>query len=85
MTITTFRYDGDEVTELTDRTDELTGPAGYSGVVSFAEDGRGELYFFDRQRNDIYKIVASAAVPEPQGVVLALVACFGVVVTWRRA
>ena len=54
-----FRYDGQLVTALTDRTAELAGPMGsLGGVASFAQDAAGEIYIFDYSRSDIYRIVA---------------------------
>lgn len=57
---TSFRYDGTNVVDLTDRTAELANPVAsdYSSIVSFGEDADGELYFFDRVRGDVFKIVA---------------------------
>lgn len=55
-----FRFDGQEVTDLTDRTAELhaSSPNGYGGIVSYAESADGELYFVDWQRGDIYRMAA---------------------------
>ncbi|WP_145062403.1 PQQ-dependent sugar dehydrogenase [Adhaeretor mobilis] len=57
-----FRYDGTSVSEFVDRSSELLNPltptGSYNGIVSFAEDSEGELYFFDRVLGDIFKIVA---------------------------
>jgi len=56
---TTFRYDGEMLTELTDRSTELASPLGvYGGIVSFGEDAGGELYMVDTFRGDVYKITA---------------------------
>jgi glucose/arabinose dehydrogenase len=56
-----FRYDGDAVTELQERTTELTPAEGsFTKVVSFAEDGRGELYIINHLPGELYKIVAAA-------------------------
>jgi glucose/arabinose dehydrogenase len=56
-----FRYDGTSVTELQERTAELTPASGpLSNVVSFAEDGRGELYFLNHVPGEVYEIVPAA-------------------------
>ncbi len=54
----TLRYDGQQVTELINRTAELT-PAGGSlaTIVSFGEDARGELYMASLGQDIVYKIV----------------------------
>jgi hypothetical protein len=58
---TSFRYDGTNVVDIVDRTAELANPVAsdYSSIVSFGEDAEGELYFFDRVRGDVFKIVAA--------------------------
>ncbi len=59
---TSFRYDGTNVVDLIDRTAELIDPVTggeYNSIVSFGEDSEGELYFFDRIRGDVYKIIAA--------------------------
>lgn len=45
----TFRYDGTNVTEFADRTDEIapTGGGSIGSVSSFGEDANGELYICD--------------------------------------
>jgi glucose/arabinose dehydrogenase len=56
----TLRYDGSNVSELVERTQELTSPLGsYGGIASIAEDASGELYLIDYVRGDIYRIVAA--------------------------
>ena len=54
-----FRYDGNSgLTEFQERTAELTPAVGsFSKVVSFAEDGRGELYVINHLPGELYKIV----------------------------
>jgi glucose/arabinose dehydrogenase len=59
--IWTFRYDGENLTEFTDRTSELD-PPNYSigDIVSYGEDLRGELYIVDQNGSssgEIFKIV----------------------------
>jgi hypothetical protein len=58
---TSFKYDGTTLTELTDRTEQLVNPISptYNAVTSFGEDANGEIYFFDRVRGDVFKIVAA--------------------------
>jgi len=46
--VSSFRYDGNNVTEFVDRTQELMSPLGrYGSIASFAEDAAGELYIVD--------------------------------------
>ncbi|RJP34422.1 MAG: hypothetical protein C4547_10870 [Phycisphaerales bacterium] len=54
-----LRYDGREVSEFTDRTEELSSP-GYDlrALASFGEDARGEVYICST-RGEIYRIVAA--------------------------
>ncbi len=69
-TFHTFAYDGTTLTDLVDRTAELANPfipSGYSSIVSFGEDADGELYFFDRVRGDVFKIVADPVVGDFDG------------------
>jgi hypothetical protein len=55
-----FRYNGNQVTEFTDRTTELASPLGsYGGIASFAQDAAGELYLIDYLSGDLYRIVAA--------------------------
>jgi hypothetical protein len=57
--LSSFRYDGPAVSELTDRTLELAGELGsVGGVASYAEDAAGELYMLDLGRGDVYRISA---------------------------
>jgi len=68
--IWTLRYDGDQVTELTDRTAELAPGSGLTiaTISSFGEDADGEIYICDRgngTNGEIYKIVPDpAATPD---------------------
>ena len=56
-----FRFDGQDVTDETDRTAELAPPQGSIGSpIAFAEDGYGEIYIVDRastNSGEVYKIV----------------------------
>jgi hypothetical protein len=54
-----FRYDGDTVSDLVNRTGELVTPlgSGYGGYTDIAEDASGEMYFIDYNRQQIYKLV----------------------------
>ena len=63
--IFSFEYNGSSVVNLTNRTAELDPPGGasISSVVSFGEDGFGELYIVS-QNGSIWKIVPDAA-PAP--------------------
>lgn len=58
--IRTFRYDGANVSDLTDRTDELQplGGGTITSIVSFGEDANGELYIVS-SGGSIYKIVCN--------------------------
>ena len=65
--IWSLRYDGQSVSEFTDRTVELAPGGGLSiGAISgFGEDGDGELYIVDRgstTTGEVYKIL-----PDPAG------------------
>jgi glucose/arabinose dehydrogenase len=55
--IWSFRYDGDNLTEFTDRTAELDPGSGMSidQISSFGEDAAGELYIVDLD-GEVYKI-----------------------------
>ncbi len=61
--IWSFRYDDNNISEFTDRTDELDPGNGLSinDISSFGEDGSGELYIVDLG-GEIYKIL-----PVPAG------------------
>jgi hypothetical protein len=62
----TFRYDGEEMTNFVERTQELTSTLGpWGGIASIAQDGAGELYLIDYLKGDIHKIVA--ALPDDYG------------------
>lgn len=69
--IWSFRYDGVQLTEFTDRTEELS-PAGEISLISaFGEDAEGELYIVERGEpgtGEIYRIVAASgsAVDPPE-------------------
>ncbi|MDZ4857623.1 MAG: PQQ-dependent sugar dehydrogenase [Candidatus Hydrogenedentes bacterium] len=58
-TIWSLKYDGNTVSDLTERTDDLdpVGTPRISGPCSFGEDAAGELYILDRDDGEIYKIV----------------------------
>ncbi len=59
-TIWSMRYDGATVTEFTDRTPELVtaGDESPSFLVSFGEDGAGELYLIDYVGGTLFKVVS---------------------------
>ncbi|MDM7917282.1 MAG: PQQ-dependent sugar dehydrogenase, partial [Candidatus Eisenbacteria bacterium] len=64
--IWTLRYDGQTVTEVTERTAELAPGGGQSigSISAFAEDSAGEMYIVDRGSGtdgEVYKIVADTA------------------------
>jgi hypothetical protein len=64
--IWSLRYDGETVSELTERTSELAPGGGLTlgSIAGFGEDGFGELYICDRgsgTNGEIYKIVQSPA------------------------
>ncbi len=56
--IWTFRYDGTNVTDFADRTDEIapTGGGSIGQVSSFGEDANGELYICDLA-GELYRIL----------------------------
>jgi glucose/arabinose dehydrogenase len=61
-TVWSFRYDGQAVSEFTDRTAEMAPGGGLSiqSVAGFGEDGFGEMYIVDRgstTTGEIYKIL----------------------------
>ncbi len=60
--IWTFRFDGKEVSEFTERTDELAMPLRHNirTISSFGEDAQGELYIIDHQDGEIFKIIRSS-------------------------
>ena len=61
--LASFRYDGQNLTQLTQRTTELRPNAGAIGrITSFGEDARGEIYIVDLD-GEIFKIVPSGAAP----------------------
>ncbi len=57
--IRTFRFSGNSVTQLTDRTGELDPPGSrtISSISSFGRDARGEIYVVDHQGGEVFKIV----------------------------
>ncbi|NUM55352.1 MAG: PQQ-dependent sugar dehydrogenase [Candidatus Hydrogenedentes bacterium] len=58
--IWSLKYNGDDVTEFSERTDELDPPglARINKPASFGEDSAGELYIVDRDDGEIYKIIS---------------------------
>ncbi len=57
-TVWTLRYDGQQVTELINRTAELTPTGGaLATIVSFGEDASGEVYMASLGQDIVYKIV----------------------------
>ena len=55
--IWSFRYDGVNLTEFTNRTSELAPTSGsISSISSFAEDGRGEMYILEVNGGELYRI-----------------------------
>ncbi|MCA9729110.1 MAG: PQQ-dependent sugar dehydrogenase [Candidatus Eisenbacteria bacterium] len=66
--IWSFRYDGSDLTELTDRSGELGPPPGdsFSYLAGFGQDADGELYvidwnWFGQNQGQIFKIVPDAS------------------------
>jgi glucose/arabinose dehydrogenase len=57
--IRTFRFDQGQATKPEDVTRQLTPPArgGKHSISSFGEDGRGEIYFLDHRRGEIYQVI----------------------------
>lgn len=62
-TLWTFTYDGSQVTDFTDRTNELAPDNGQSisQITSFGHDAQGELYICDLG-GEVFKIVPRCAV-----------------------
>jgi hypothetical protein len=59
--IRTFRLSEGRATNLQDVTRQLT-PASSDGSLSlssFGEDARGEIYFLDHQKGEIYRVIPS--------------------------
>jgi glucose/arabinose dehydrogenase len=57
--VSTFEYAGGVVQHLTNRTAELARPGfAIDQIVSFGEDGNGELYICDQGGGEIYRIIA---------------------------
>ena len=58
-TIRSFRYDGSMVSEVTDRTSELSNTlsGNFASGILFGSDADGELIVFDTGRGDIYRVV----------------------------
>lgn len=59
--IWSLKYDGANLSELTDWTSQLVpeDAASFSAIVSFGEDAWGELYIVDRDLDAVYKIVSA--------------------------
>jgi cysteine-rich repeat protein len=57
--IRSFVFDGNEATDLRDRTNDLTPPDGSDivAISSFGEDARGELYIVDYFDGEVFKLV----------------------------
>lgn len=70
-TIWSFRYDGVNQTEFTDRTVELTPDIGsISSITSFGEDAYGEIYICD-QGGEVFKIIPTDTPPDCNNNLLA--------------
>ena len=74
--IWSFRYDGSNLTEFTDRTAELAPSGGetLSSISSFGEDASGEMYVIDRgsgSNGEVFKIIDAASVGVGAGPVAA--------------
>ena len=54
-------------TDITDRTAELTATVSFSGISSFGQDGRGELYVIDTGSGQIHRIVDANGAPTVEG------------------
>ena len=63
--IGTFRYEGGNLTEFTDRTTELAPGGGLSigSIGSYGEDGFGELYICDRGTGSNGEVAQRASLP----------------------
>lgn len=57
-----------ETNEVLDVTTEINSPAAMTGVASFGEDGRGELYVCSLSQGRIYRIVSSNRAPALTGI-----------------
>ena len=58
--IWSFKWDGEKITELKDRTDELkpqNSDKSINNITSFGQDARGEIYIVDMD-GDIYRITS---------------------------
>jgi glucose/arabinose dehydrogenase len=57
--IRTFRFVQGRATRLEDVTQQLAprSSGGKHNISSFGEDGRGEVYFLDHQRGEIYQVI----------------------------
>ena len=66
--IFTFTYDGATKSETINRTTALQ-PAGstVTRIAGFGQDGYGELYFFDHNDGEVFKIVSSDPFPDCNG------------------
>jgi hypothetical protein len=69
--IWSFRFDGVNQTEFTDRTVELTPDIGsISSITSFGEDAYGEIYICD-QGGEVFKIIPTDSPPDCNNNLLA--------------
>jgi len=62
--IWSFRYDGNNLTDSTEKTSELDpdGDLSIGNISSFGEDAQGELYILDFSDGEIYKLIAAEPV-----------------------
>jgi len=76
-----FRYDGTNVSELTERTAELNSgtPKPVGSLSAFGEDADGELYLCDLADGELYKVVAV----EPPSIELVHPAIAGTAFTFQ--
>ena len=59
--IWSFRYDGNDVSEFVDRTEELEpGSFDLKLISSFGEDEAGELYFLDMADGEVFRLVSDS-------------------------
>lgn len=89
--ITSFYYDGVNVTNVINRTTELDPPGAttISNIVSFGEDGAGELYIVEQcgtTCGEVFKIIPNCTIavssnPSPQSVCQGGTAMFSCAVT----
>lgn len=64
--IKSFRYDGTNITEFTDRTTELdpAGTIAIGSISSFGEDARGEIYICDLTGGEVFRIGPATVTPD---------------------